>query len=73
MAVSAIASDRSGGLYLADPSDARVVQVSLDGEVLRQLRAPALAGVRAIDVSLDGHRLYALVASGVLVADIPAL
>jgi len=71
--VSAIASDRGGGLYLADPSDARVVQVSLDGNVVRQLRSPALAGVRAIDVSLDGHRLYALVASGVLVADIPAL
>jgi hypothetical protein len=73
VAVSAIAPDRGGGLYLADPSDARVVQMSLDGDVVRQLRAPALAGVRAIDVSLDGHRLYALVASGVLVADIPTL
>jgi hypothetical protein len=71
--VSAIASDRAGGVYLADPLEARVVQTTLDGATLRQLRSPALAGVRAIDVSLDGRRLYALVASGVLVADIPSL
>ena len=72
-AISAIASDRFGGIYLADPLDARVVQTTLDGTLVRQLRAPALAGVRAIEVSLDGRRLYALVATGVLVADIPAL
>ena len=71
--VSAIASDRVGGVYLADPVDARVVQTTLDGATRRQLRSPALAGVRAIDVSLDGRRLYALVATGVLVADIPTL
>jgi hypothetical protein len=71
--VSAIASDRAGGVFLADPLDARVVQTTLDGATLRQLRAPALAGVRAIDVSLDGRRLYALVATGVLVSDIPTL
>jgi hypothetical protein len=71
--ISAIASDRAGGVFLADPLDARVVQTTLDGMTLRQLRSPALAGVRAIDVSLDGRRLYALVATGVLVADIPAL
>jgi hypothetical protein len=71
--VSAMAQDRGGGVYLADPVDARVVQTTLDGATLRQLRSPALAGVRAIDVSRDGRRLYALVASGVLVADIPDL
>ena len=71
--ISAIASDRAGGLYLADPLDARVVQIALDGTLVRQLRSPVLAGVRAIDISLDGRRLYALVATGVLVADIPAL
>jgi hypothetical protein len=71
--ISAISSDRDGGVYLADPLDARVVETTLDGTLVRQLRAPALAGVRAIDVSLDGRRLYALVATGVLVADIPAL
>jgi hypothetical protein len=71
--VSAVALDRGGGVYLADPLDARVVQTTLNGATLRQLRSPALAGVRAIDVSRDGHRLYALVASGVLVADIPDL
>jgi hypothetical protein len=72
-AISSIASDRTGGVYLADPLDARVVETTLDGTVLRQLRAPALAGVRAIDVTLDGRHLYALVAAGILVADIPAL
>jgi hypothetical protein len=71
--ISAIASDRSGGVLLADPLDARVVQTRVDGTLVRQLRSPALAGVREIDVSLDGRRLYALVATGVLVADIPAL
>jgi hypothetical protein len=71
--VSAIAADRNSGVFMADPLDARVVQTTLDGTVVRQLRSPALAGVRAIDISLDGRRLYALVATGVLVADIPAL
>jgi hypothetical protein len=69
---SAMASDRAGGLYLADPVDARVVETDLNGTVLRELRAPQLAGVRAMDVSLDGRRLYALVDSGILVVDIPA-
>jgi hypothetical protein len=71
--VSAIAPDRAGGLYLADPLDARVVQTRLDGTPIRQLRSPLLAGMRAIGISLDGRRLFALVATGVLVADIPAL
>jgi hypothetical protein len=69
---SAMAPDRAGGLYLADPASARVVQTDLSGTVLRELRSPALAGVRAMDVSLDGRRLYALIDSGVLVVDIPA-
>jgi len=72
LSTSALAADRTGGLYLADPSHASIVQTSLDGTVLREMRAPELAGVRAMDVSLDGHRLYALVDSGVLVVDIPA-
>jgi len=69
---SAMASDRAGGLYLADPSRARIVQTNLDGTVLRELRAPELAGVRAMDVSLDGRRLYALIDSGILVIDVPS-
>ncbi len=69
---SAMAPDRAGGLYLADPANDRIVQTNLDGTVLRELRAPELAGVRALDVSLDGSRLYALVDSGILVVDIPA-
>jgi len=67
-----IASDRAGSLYVADPENARVLQTGLDGSVARQLRDPALGGVRLIQTSLDGRRLYALVASGVLVFDIPA-
>jgi hypothetical protein len=67
-----IASDRVDGVYVADPPNARVLQIDLDGGVLRQLRDPALGGVSQIHTSLDGRRLYALVASGVLVFDIPA-
>jgi hypothetical protein len=71
--VSAIASDATGALYVADTNNARIVQMTVDGAELRQLRAPALAGVRAMGLSLDGVRLYALVGSGILVFDIPAL
>src|SRR5579864_6573753 len=71
--ISAIAPDRTGGLFVADPLNARVLQTRVDGTVLRELRAPALAGVRAIDVSLDGQRLFALVASGIEVVDIPSV
>ena len=71
--VSGMAPDRAGGLYLANPVEERIVQARLDGTVLRELEAPALAGVRAIDVSVDGHRLYALVESGILVIDLPPM
>jgi hypothetical protein len=71
--VTGIASDRAGGLYLADPANARVVQAALDGSVVRELRDAALAGVRQIQSSPDGRRLYGLVASGVLVFDVPTL
>jgi hypothetical protein len=70
-AVSAVAPDRSGGLYLADPNHARVLHTTADGALLRQLRDPALGGVRLIQSSPDGRRLYGLVASGVLVFDLP--
>ena len=68
-----MAPDRAGGLYVADPIGARIMQVQLGGTVLRELEAPALSGVRAIDVSLDGQRLYALVESGILVIDLPSM
>jgi hypothetical protein len=35
------------------------------------LRDPALGGVRQLQSSPDGRRLYGLVASGVLVFDLP--
>jgi hypothetical protein len=68
---SALASDRTGGVYLADPVHARIVHTTADGDFLRQLRDPTLAGVRQLQTSLDGRRLYALVASGVLVFELP--
>ncbi|HEX8966881.1 MAG TPA: hypothetical protein VF937_03310, partial [Chloroflexota bacterium] len=71
--ITAIASDRLGGLYLVDAASARVLQLSADGNLLRELRDPGLAGLRAIQASLDGQRLYGLVASGIMVFDIPPL
>jgi hypothetical protein len=69
--VAAFTGDRGGGLYLADPSHARILQVRPDGTFVRQFRDPALAGVREIQSNPDGQRLYGLVAAGVLVFDIP--
>jgi hypothetical protein len=69
--VSAVAPDRSGGLYLVDPTHARILHTTADGALLRQLRDPSLGGVRLIQSSPDGRRLYGLVASGVLVFDLP--
>jgi hypothetical protein len=69
--VTGIAADRSGGLYLADPAHARIVQTGADGTFVRQLRAAALAGVRELQSSPDGGRLYALVPAGVLALDVP--
>lgn len=70
--LSGIAPDRAGGLFLADPSHSRILHTTADGSVLRQLRDPALAGVRQIKSSVDGRRIYGLVTSGVLVFDVPA-
>jgi hypothetical protein len=69
--VRGIAPDRQGGLFLADPLSARVLHTTADGAILGQFRDPALAGLRQIQSSLDGHRLYGLVAAGVLVFDLP--
>src|SRR5262249_32251434 len=72
-AIRSMATDRSGGLFLADPTNARVLQITLDGSVVRELRDPTLGGVRQIQTSSDGSRLFALVATGILVFDIPAM
>jgi len=56
---------------LADPLGARVLHTTADGAILAQFRDPALAGVRQIQSTLDGHRLFGLVATGVLVFDLP--
>jgi hypothetical protein len=71
--IAAITSDRAGGLFLADPAHARILHTRADGSLVRQFRAPALAGVREVQSSPDGQRLYGLVASGVLVFDIPPM
>jgi hypothetical protein len=68
-----IASDRAGGVYLADPTNARILHLARDGSLIRQLLDPSLGGVRRIQSSLDGQRLFGLVAAGVLVFDTPAL
>jgi hypothetical protein len=70
--LSGIAPDRAGGLFLADPAHSRILHTTADGSVLRQLRDPALAGVRQIKTSLNGRRIYGLVTSGVMVFDVPA-
>ncbi|GAC1313186.1 MAG: hypothetical protein NVSMB2_00760 [Chloroflexota bacterium] len=67
-----MASDRAGGLFLADAANGRVLHTDADGALIRQLRNPSFAGVRQIQSSLDGRRLYGLVASGVLVFEVPA-
>jgi hypothetical protein len=69
--LSGIAPDRAGGLFLADPGHSRILHTTADGSLLRQLRDPALAGVRQIKTSVDGRRIYGLVTSGVLVFDVP--
>jgi hypothetical protein len=69
--VRGIAPDRQGGLFLADPLSARVLHTTADGAILEQFRDPALAGLRQIQSSLDGRRLYGLVAAGVLMFDLP--
>jgi hypothetical protein len=71
--VKSITTDRGGGLFAADPANARILQLTSDGDVIRELRDPALAGVRQIQSSLDGRHVFGLVASGVLVFDTPAL
>jgi hypothetical protein len=69
--ITSIATDRGSGLYLADPANQRILHTALDGTILQELRDPALGDVRDIETSLDGRRLFGIVASGVLVFDIP--
>jgi hypothetical protein len=71
--VRSMAADRVGEVETADAANARVLQVTLDGTVVRELRDPTLAGVRQIQASLDSRRLYGLVAAGVMVFDIPPM
>jgi hypothetical protein len=72
ISIVSMAPDRAGGLYLGDSANARVLHTTADGSLMRQLRDPALAGVRQIHSSLDGRQMFGLVASGVLVFDLPS-
>jgi hypothetical protein len=69
--VAGITADRMGGLYLADAANGRVLHTTADGAYVRELRHPALAGLRQLKSSLDGRRLYGLVTSGILTFDVP--
>jgi hypothetical protein len=69
--VTGIAPDWQGGLFLADPLHARVLHTTADGAILNELRDPMLAGLRQIQSSMDGRHIYGLVASGVMVFDLP--
>ena len=51
--------------------DRPLLHTTADGAILEQFRDPALAGLRQIQSSLDGRRLYGLVAAGVLMFDLP--
>ncbi len=71
--IGAMAFDAAGTLFLADGANGRILQMTPSGEVLRQLRSSALAGVRAIGVTPDARQVYCLVASGILLFDIPPM
>jgi hypothetical protein len=72
IAIGGMTVDREGGLFLADVANARVLHTTADGAYRREMRGPALAGLRQLKSSVDGHRLYGLVASGVVTLEVPA-
>jgi hypothetical protein len=73
-AVSAMASDGRGGLYLADPVQERILHVTAEGRLLRQLRSTspsALSVVRSIKVGAGEQSLLSLGDSGILSIPLP--
>ena len=70
--VSAMTVDLAGGLYLADPTHARIVQTTADGRFVRQFRQPELGGIRQIHLARDGRQLFGLIPEGLLVLRLPA-
>jgi hypothetical protein len=68
--VASAAPDGSGGLFLADPEQGRIVETAQDGSFVRQLRANDLAGLRALHLSPDGRVLYGLTHEGILALDL---
>ena len=69
--IASLAHDGSGGLYLADPEHERVVQTTVDGGFVRQLRGSSLAGLRALHPGMDYQYLYGLAADGIIDLALP--
>jgi hypothetical protein len=70
---TAIAPDRAGGLYVAEPAKRRVLHVSADGRLLQQIRfdRQALDEVRSLETSMDGAHVYALSGTALWELDVP--
>lgn len=71
--ISGVASDANGALYLADPSQQRLVQATADGRFVRQFRgASSLGSLRSLQLSPDGSRLFGVSADGVVALSLPS-
>jgi hypothetical protein len=68
--VASAAPDGSGGLFLADPDQRRIVETAADGTFVRQLHADDLAGLRSLHLSPDGRVLYGVGRDGILAIDL---
>jgi hypothetical protein len=68
--VSGIASDGVRGMYLADPSNARLVHVQGDGTYLGQVvlsgGGVTVQSLRAIEAAPDGSTLFGVTAEGIV-------
>lgn len=74
-AVTGLATDRRGGLYLAEAGTGRIVHTTAEGRFIRQLRPTERAGqspLRALQTSPRGDRLFYADSSAVLSVALPA-
>jgi hypothetical protein len=71
-AVAGLASDRRGGLYLADPANRRIVHVTGAGDLVRVLHPPSAAVCSGqIQTSGDGSTLFCFDGAGLAAAPLP--
>jgi hypothetical protein len=68
--VASAAPDGSGGLFLAEPDHARIVETTHEGSFVRQLRATSLQDLRALHLSADRRVLYGLARDGIVAIDL---